>query len=74
MYMAPIVRAKPPVSLARRRTTGTALVLLGMLVMLPWLALFGAIGAATALIGGIAALPRTIKQLVDHVGDYAHGL
>lgn len=74
MYMQPIVRAKPPVSLARRRLTGTALVLAGIVVMLPWLALWGSFAALTLAVRGLVALPATFRQMVDHVGDYAHGL
>ena len=50
------------------------LLLIGMLVMLPWFALFGALGVLSAAVKGLAALPATLAQLVDHAGDHAHGL
>lgn len=74
MHMQPIVRARPPASLRRRRTVGSALVLAGAAVMVPWLALCGGIAAMAFGARALIVLPRTLIQAIDQAGDHAFGL
>lgn len=74
MYMQPIVRAKPPASLLRRRVVGSALLIAGGAVMMLWLVLCSGIALVTFGARGLVALPRTLIQAVDHAGDHAFGL
>lgn len=68
MYMAPIVRAKAPVSTTARRLTGAAVLPLSALVMLPFLAGY-AIYAGVALgLRGAGKAPRALVDMIDYAG------
>lgn len=66
MYMGAIVRAKAPASTTKRRLVGTAMLLGGIVVMVPYLALQAAF--AGAVLGA-----KGIVGMVDYAGDVALG-
>jgi hypothetical protein len=73
MYMAPIVRTKPAVSVMRRRLSGGVVMPLAVLFMLPFLTLY-AIYAATMLgVQGVARAPRALLQMIDYAGTAVLG-
>lgn len=73
MYMAPIVRTKPAVSVMRRRLSGGVVMPLAVLFMLPFLTLY-AIYAATMLgVQGMVKAPRALLQMIDYAGTAVLG-
>jgi hypothetical protein len=70
MYMAPIVRAKPPVSIMRRRLSGGVTMPLVVLFILPWLTLYALYAGTMLAVRGIAGAPRAVLQMVSAIlGD-----
>ncbi len=61
MYMAPIVRTKPPVSAMRRRLSGGVAAPLAMLFMLPWLVLCALYAGVMLVTRGGAKRPRALR-------------
>jgi hypothetical protein len=73
MYMAPIIRTKPAVSVMRRRLSGGVVMPLAVLFMLPFLTLY-AIYAATVLgVQGMVKAPRALLQMIDYAGTAVLG-
>ena len=74
MYMAPIVREKRPASPAALRVAvGVPVLVLSAALMLPWLAVNGAVSAATAAVLALARGPRALAQAVSYAGEVALG-
>lgn len=73
MYMAPIVRAKAPVSIVRRRLSGGVVMPLAMLFMLPWLALYALYAGTILAVHGVAGAPRALLQMIDYAGTAVLG-
>ena len=73
MYMAPIVRAKPPVSALARRATGAVVVPLSVVVMVPFLAIYAVYGGVALSLRGMARAPRTLIEMIDYAGSTVLG-
>ena len=73
MYMAPIVREKPPVSAFARRATGVVVLPLSALVMVPFLAAYAAYAAVTLGFRTVLNAPRALVQMVDYAGTVLLG-
>lgn len=68
MYMAPIVRAKAPVSVAKRRLTGVLVVPLALIGMLPFLAGYALYATLVLSVHGMTKLPHALVEMVDYGG------
>ncbi len=73
MYMAPIVRTKPTVSVMRRRLAGGVVMPLAVLFMVPWLALYAVYAAGVLTVQGVARAPRALLQMIDYAGTAVLG-
>lgn len=73
MYMAPIVRAKPPVSATLRRATGAVVLPLSAVVIIPFLAAYAVYAGVMLTLRGLARAPRTLSEMVDYAGDVVLG-
>lgn len=73
MYMAPIVRAKPPVSVVRRRAIGAVVLPLSVVVMLPFLAVYAVYGSVALALRGVTRVPRALAEAVDYAGSAVLG-
>lgn len=69
MYMAPIVRAKPPVSTLARRATGAVVLPLSVVAMVPFLAVYAVYGGVALALRGLVKAPRTLFEMVDYAGS-----
>lgn len=73
MYMAPIVRARAPVSPTARRVTGAIVLPLSAAVMLPFLAGYALYAGLALGVRGVIKAPRTVLQMVDYAGTVILG-
>lgn len=73
MYMAPIVRANPPVSIMQRRLSGGVVMPVAVLFMLPWLALYGLYAGAVLAVQGVTKAPRAFLKMIDYAGTAVLG-
>lgn len=73
MYIAPIVRAKPPVSAVVRRATGAVVLPLSAAVMLPFLLVYAVYAGVALTLRALAKLPRTLVEMVDYAGSVVLG-
>lgn len=69
MYMAPIVRAKPPVSTTVRRATGLVILPLSAMTMLPFLAAYSVYAGGVLALRGLVRVPRTLVEMIDFAGS-----
>lgn len=73
MYMAPIVRTRPPVSPLKRRLVGAPVLLLSVAVMVPWLAVNAAVSGAVVGALALGRGPRALLGAIDYAGEVALG-
>lgn len=73
MYMAPIVRAKPPVSTTLRRATGAVVLPVSVVVMLPFLAVYAVYGGIALALRSLTRAPRALVEIVDFAGSTVLG-
>ena len=73
MYMERIVAAKAPASPVLRRSVGIVVMLTSIAVMAPFLAICAVWAGAVLGLRALAALPRTLVQMVDYAGTVALG-
>ncbi|MDQ2877556.1 MAG: hypothetical protein M3R41_00570 [Pseudomonadota bacterium] len=71
--MAPIVRAKAPVSIARRRLVGAVAMPLSIAVMVPWLAAYALYAGTVLTVRSVAKAPRALLGIVDYAGTAVLG-
>jgi hypothetical protein len=73
MYMAPVVRTKPAVSVMRRRLSGGVVMPLAVLFMLPFLTLYALYAVTMLTVQGAAKAPRALLQMIDYAGTAVLG-
>jgi hypothetical protein len=73
MYMAPIIRTKPAVSVMRRRLSGGVVMPLAVLFMLPFLTLYAIYAVTVLTVQGVARAPRALLQMIDYAGTAVLG-
>ena len=73
MYMAPIVRAKPPVTALARRATGAVVLPLAVAVMAPFLAAYALYAGAALALRGLSKAPRLLVDAIDYSGSVVLG-
>lgn len=73
MYMAPIVRAKAPVSVTARRLTGLVVLPVSAVFMVPFLAAYAVYAGVTLGIRSIGKAPRALLDMIDYAGTAVLG-
>lgn len=73
MYMAPIVRAKPRVTVTARRATGLVVLPLSVAAMVPFLAVYAVYVGVALTLRGLLRVPRTLVEMIDYAGDVVLG-